>query len=103
MASIFSSLHIPFMMTVGCGATGFIIVSNACFLLEGYLQVRARPTATTTRAIITIVQIVVGLRLLALASLRSDCLLFRLLLILRPNPQDMESHKRLRRFGIDIA
>jgi len=45
----------------------------------------------------TMVQIVMGVRLLALASLRSDCLLLRLLVMLCPNRQGMEnrSHRYL--------
>ena len=40
-----------------------------------YFMIRAIPTARATRTIIIIVQIVIGVRLLALASLRSDALL----------------------------
>jgi len=68
-----------------------------------YLQVRAKPTAKTTRAIIRMAQIVIGLRLPALANLRSACLLLRLVVILAPNPQGMRGQKRLQLFGIDMA
>jgi hypothetical protein len=47
-----------------------------------YFIIRAMPTARATKAIMIIVQIVIGLRLLILTSLRSDALLrLRLLLI----------------------
>jgi len=48
----------------------------------GHRQVRDSPTARTTTTIMSTVQTVIGLRLLALASLRSDSLLLRLLPIL---------------------
>ena len=51
-------------------------------LVMAYFMIRAIPTARATRTMIIIVQIVIGVRLLTLASLRSDALLrFRLLLI----------------------
>jgi hypothetical protein len=47
-----------------------------------YFMIRAIPTARATRTMMIIVQIVIGVRLLTLASLRPDALLrFRLLLM----------------------
>jgi hypothetical protein len=58
-----------------------------------YFIIRAMPTARATRAIMIIVQIVIGLRLLILTSLRSDALLrLRLLLINWETPLQNQGH-----------
>ena len=55
----------------------------ATFMIPiGHRQVRDSPIARTTTTIMSTVHTVIGLRLLALANLRSDSLLLRLLPIL---------------------